>query len=201
MLQPISIEEKDWLKALKEGKESALKQIFNHYYKYLVVTAYNITSDNDKAKDLVQDVFYEIWKKREQISVELSLKSYLRRAVVNRSLNFIKTRKRFDFGDENLDAQTPDREISAQRKLEAADLQAAVNEAIDSLPPKCKAIFMLSRFESLSHKEIAAKLEISTKTIENQITKALKIVRAAVKAYNLLGLLVLIVINFLKYLY
>ncbi len=192
MLQPISIEEKEWLQSLKAGKEIALQRIFNHYYKYLVVTGYNITGDNEKAKDLVQDVFYELWKKREKLEIQSSLKSYLRRAVVNRSLNYIKTQKRFDFGDENFDAQTPDQTVSAQKTLEAQDLKSALNKAIDGLPAKCKAIFMLSRYEKLSHKEIAAKLEISTKTIENQITKALKIVRAAVEKYDTLGLLLLL---------
>lgn len=192
MLQPISIEEKEWLQSLKAGKEIALQRIFNHYYKYLVVTGYNITGDNEKAKDLVQDVFYELWKKREKLNIQSSLKSYLRRAVVNRSLNYIKTQKRFDFGDENFDAQTPDQVVSVQKVLEAQDLKSALNSAIDSLPAKCKAIFMLSRYEKLSHKEIAAKLEISTKTIENQITKALKIVRAAVEKYDALGLFVLL---------
>lgn len=196
MLQPISIEEREWLQSLKAGKDAALQKIFNHYYKYLVVTGYNITGDNEKAKDLVQDVFFELWKKREQIEIQSSLKSYLRRAVVNRSLNFIKTQKRFDFGDENFDTQTPDKAVSAQKTLEAQDLKSALNIAIDSLPTKCKAIFMLSRFEKLSHKEIASKLDISTKTIENQITKALKIVRAAVEKYDALGL-VLLLLNYL----
>jgi len=189
MLQPISVEEKEWLQSLKAGKQVALQKIFNHYYKYLVVTGYNITGDNEKAKDLVQDVFFELWKKREQLNIQSSLKSYLRRAVVNRSLNYIKTQKRFDFGEENFDAQTPDQAFSAQKILEAQDLKNALNAAIDSLPAKCKAIFMLSRYEKLSHKEIAAKLDISTKTIENQITKALKIVRVAVEKFDTLGLL------------
>lgn len=193
MLQPISIEEKEWLQSMKAGNESALQKIFKHYYKYLVVTGYNITGDNEKAKDLVQDVFFELWKKREQIEIQSSLKAYLRRAVVNRSLNYIKTQKRFDFGDENFDAQTPDKTFSAQKNLEAQDLKSAINVAIDSLPAKCKAIFVLSRFEKLSHKEIAAKLDISTKTIENQITKALKIVRAAVEKYNVMSLFLLLI--------
>ena len=193
MLQPISVEEKEWLQSLKAGKEIALQRIFNHYYKYLVVTGYNITGDNEKAKDLVQDVFFELWKKRERLDIQSSLKSYLRRAVVNRSLNYIKTQKRFDFGDENFDAQTPDQAVSAQKILEAEDLKSALNGAIDGLPAKCKAIFMLSRYEKLSHKEIAAKLEISTKTIENQITKALKVVRLAVEKYDGLSLLLLLI--------
>lgn len=198
MLQPISTEEQDWLEQLKLGDELALKKIFNHYFKYLLVTGYNIIGDNEKAKDLVQDVFFELWKKRDQINIESSLKSYLRRAIVNRSLNYIKSSRRFDWGDDHLDAQAPDTGISPQRLLEAGDLQNAINAAIDGLPKKCKAVFMLSRFENLSHKEIAAKLDISTKTIENQITKALKIIRKAVEQYDLSGWLIFIANFFLN---
>jgi len=186
MLHPITKEEKDWLEALKTGDETALKKIFEHYYTYLLVTAVNLTGDQEKARDLVQDVFLEVWKKRAELNIQSSLKSYLRRAAVNRSLNYIKTRKRFDFGEENLNQQIPDDALSTQRLLEAEDLKTAINVAIDSLPEKCKTIFLLSRFEDLSHKEIAQKLNISTKTIENQITKALKVVRAAVKQFEAL---------------
>jgi len=190
MLQPTTDTEQEWLRQLKLGKQDALQSIFKQYYKYLLVTACNITNDQIIAKDLVQDVFFEIWKKREQLSIESSLKAYLRKAVANRSLNFLKTQKRFNWGDDHFDAQTPSGEISAQKQLEANDLQQLINQTIDLLPPKCKAIFTLSRFEKFSHKEIAAQLDISTKTIENQITKALKLIRAAVEQYNKLVVLI-----------
>ena len=136
MLHPITKEEKDWLEALKTGDETALKKIFEHYYTYLLVTAVNLTGDQEKARDLVQDVFLEVWKKRAELNIQSSLKSYLRRAAVNRSLNYIKTRKRFDFGEENLNQQIPDDALSTQRLLEAEDLKTAINVAIDSLPEK-----------------------------------------------------------------
>ena len=181
MLQPITDEEQDWLDGLRLGRETALRQIFQHYFKYLLVTAANVTGDSNKAKDLVQDVFLELWKKREQIVVQSSLKSYLRRAVVNRSLNFIKSQKRFDYGDDPVDPFRADPSMDAQSKLELADLQAVIQQTVDNLPDKCRAVFLLSRYENLSHKEIAAKLGISTKTIENQITKALRALRTAVR--------------------
>jgi len=184
MLQPTTEKEQEWLRQLKLGKQDALQSIFKQYYKYLLVTAINITNDQVIAKDLVQDVFFEIWKKREQLSINSSFKAYLRKAVVNRALNFLKKNKRFDWGEEHFDAQTPAKEISAQQQLETNDLQQLINQAINQLPPKCKVIFTLSRFEKFTHKEIAAQLDISTKTIENQITKALKIIRIAVESYN-----------------
>jgi len=191
MQQPTSDKEKIWLRQLKQGEEAGLQAIFQQYYKYLLVSAFNIIGDQEKAKDLVQDVFFEIWKKRDRLTIQSSLKAYLRRAVVNKALNYLKMHKRFDFGDEHLGFHTPSPELSAQRQLEAADLQTAINQCIDQLPAKCKTVFSLSRFEKFSHKEIAAQLGISTKTIENQITKALKLIRKAVEEYNGLGMLLL----------
>ena len=192
MYQPTSDKEKKWLHQLKQGKEEALQAIFKQYYKYLLVSAYNIIGDQDKAKDIVQDVFFELWKKHDRLTIETSLKAYLRRAAVNKSLNYLKMHKRFDWGEEHFSEHTPSKELSAQQQLEASDLQAAINQCIDKLPAKCKTIFSLSRFEKFSHKEIAAQLGISTKTIENQITKALKLIRAAVEEYNGLGVLLLL---------
>ena len=189
--QPTPEIEKEWIIGLQQGDEKALKSIFNQYYKYLLVSAYNIVGDNAKAKDLVQDVFYEIWKKRSQIDIQFSLKAYLRKAVVNGGLNYLKKHQRIDWGEDHFDAQTPDREASPHTLIETADLQSVINTAINNLPSKCKTIFTLSRFEKMAHKEIAQQLDISTKTIESHITKALKLIRLAVDQYNDVGVFIL----------
>lgn len=184
-------QEHSWIQGLKEGKEPALKGIFNHYYKYLLVTAYHIVNDNEKAKDLVQDVFFELWKKREQLQIQ-SLKPYLRQAIVNKGLNYLKANKRFDWGEEALPSDPLLTKNSPQEQLETEDLQTMLNHTISQLPNKCRTIFLLSRYEYYSHKEIASMLDISTKTIENQLTKALKIIRAAVAKYHRLGMILLL---------
>ena len=189
--QPTAEMEKKWITGLQQGDEKALKSIFNQYYKYLLATAYNIVGDNAKAKDLVQDVFFEIWKKRNQIDIQYSLRAYLRKSVVNRGLNYLKMHQRIDWGEEHFDIQTPDQAASPYFLVEASDLQTIINNTIDNLPPKCKTIFSLSRFEKIPHKEIAQKLDISTKTIENHITKALKLIRIAVDKYNDLSIFIL----------
>lgn len=96
----------------------------------------------------------------------------------------MKSQNRFSFWDENFERQVVDNTLCVEKKLEIQELKSAINIAVNSLSPRCKIIFMLSRYEKLSHKEIASILNISTKTIEAQITKALKILRKTVEKYE-----------------
>ncbi len=172
----LTTEEKGWLELLQTDDEQAMEKIFQHYYKYLVVTSYNILNDDAKAKDLVQDTFFDLWQKRNELTIDLSLKAYLRRAVINKSIDEIRRRKKLVFNDEIVEQQVEEESLELE-EVDSSDLQAHMMRAIELLPEKCKVVFKLSRFEGLAHKEIAAELGISTKTIENQITKALKLIR------------------------
>ena len=195
-MQSTATEERDWLQLLAKGDEKALQSIFHRYYKYLVVTAFNILKDDERAKDIVQEVFFDLWKKRAEVRIQGNLKPYLRRAVVNRAIDDWRSRKRAgsweDISDHNQEAQ----QTSAQEALEAADLQKIVATAVDALPERCRQVFALSRFEDLSHKEIAERLNISVKTIENQMTKALRIIRSVLAQHGvkvvLIGILFLL---------
>lgn len=180
----INKEDQQLLALLLENDEKGLKLIFERYYKYLVVTAYKMLNDNHKARDLVQDVFFRFWEKRETLNIQISLKAYLRRAVVNRVLDDIRKRKRHIWDEQVVETQQMSENVTVLDHLETNDLQQVIDQAIASLPERCRVVFSLSRFENMSHKEIAQGLSISTKTIESQITKALKVLRAAVEAYN-----------------
>ena len=176
-------DENHLLERLRTGDEAALRVIFDRYFRYLSATAFHFLRDPDKAKDMAQDVFYELWKRRAEIEINSSLKSYLRRAAVNRSLNFLKS-QRLDFSEpETGQKAAASPEPSAQHQLEVENLEQAFDRALDKLPPACRTIFVLSRIDQLSHREIAEKLEISPKTIENQMTKALKTLREALKSF------------------
>lgn len=170
------------LKKLKQGDNQAFRALFDSYYKYLVVTVNNILGDSETARDLAQDVLAELWKRRTQMQSGVNLKAYLRRAAINKTLNYIKAR-RLSFNEpEKSDIQATN-QPSAQQLLERDDLKEIINDAIASLPEKCRMVFLLCRLEKLSHKEIAKKLNISTKTVENQMTKSLKILRKAIQPY------------------
>lgn len=188
---PSEEQEKLLLEKLKSGDHTAFREIFDAYYKYLTVTAYRYVNDGEKAKDLAHDAFVEIWNKRAETNIH-NLKSYLRQIVVNKSLNYIKREKRIDFSEPANLPETPVKAV-AQDDIEANDTKEIIQKSIDNLPNKCRIVFVMSRFEEKSHKEISSELGISTKTIENQITRALKAIRAALKQHSL-PILILIAI-------
>lgn len=170
------------LARLRAGDHAALKAIFEQYFRYLCVTAFHFLADTEKAKDMAQDVFLECWKRREELDIHLSLKSYLRRAVVNRSLNYLKS-QRLNFSEPEMNVAVGSSEHSAQLHLEAENAEQAYGKALQLLPPACRTIFILSRIDQLSHREISERLDISPKTIENQMTKALRILRDAMAPF------------------
>jgi RNA polymerase sigma-70 factor (ECF subfamily) len=163
--------------------EKAAELLFKKYYSDVCYAVYRIIPDVARSEDIAQDVFMEIWRKKETINIKTSVKAYLKRAGVNKALNYIRANKvKFEDDDsyemKNLSIRDHGNDLEAQ------DLQSIVDQAIESLPPKCRNVFSLSRFEDMSYKEIAAKLDISIKTVENQIGKALKILRLAVESYK-----------------
>lgn len=173
-----AISDKQLLDEIKHDSESAYHQLFQKYYTMLCYHAYKTYPDQHKVKDFAQDVFMDIWKKRKELQIHTSLPAYLRRAVTNKSIDYIRS-QRFNFNT------VPDKKVEViQENLEFSQLEEAIKHAVDSLPEKCKIVFSLSRYEGLKHKEIAEKLGISVKTIENQITKALKVLRVAVNNYR-----------------
>ncbi|MGK0363820.1 MAG: RNA polymerase sigma-70 factor (ECF subfamily) [Saprospiraceae bacterium] len=186
-------EEKILLQRIKESDDTAFRQLFDAYYKYLTVTAYRYLHESEKAKDMAQDAFVELWNRRETLTITFGVKAYLRQAVVNKCLNYIKREKRIDFSENALLPETPTAP-EATDNLEYEDTRKTVQDAIDTLPERCRIIFCMSRFDEKSHKEIAAELNISTKTIENQITRALKTLRSvlSVKALAFLAFIQLL---------
>ncbi len=176
-------EDVEILELLSKGDQKSIDLLFNKYYTYLCNVIYRVINDADYAEDIVQEIFTDIWRKRESINVQTSLRAYLRRAAVNRSLNHIrKQRMKFDDNEEaviDIESDT----IDGQQEMEKNELEQRIHDCIDSLPPKCKLVFSMSRFENMSYQEIANHLDISIKTVENQISKALRILRKSIQPY------------------
>ncbi len=165
------------LMSIRQGNEQVFEQLFRQYYTSLCRYAYSIVKDLDDAEEVVQTVFVTIWEKRLDFEINLSLKSYLYRAVHNHCLNRLKHNKIKEahqeyvgyFGEQHYEAVT--------EVIERNELEIKIKDAIEKLPEQCKIIFKLSRFDELKYQEIANQMGLSIKTIENQIGKALKIMR------------------------
>jgi len=171
-------------KLIAGGKmdNSAFEELFRTYFTPLIAFARKVLKDEDEAREVVQKVFISLWEKREEIDLTSSLKPYLFTSVHNRSLNVIRDRKKFS--EEEIPDVVGDWDVSAQ--IEAMELEQKIRETIDSLPEKCRQIFELNRFDGLKYSEIASQLHISIKTVENQMSKALKILREKLAKYMIL---------------
>lgn len=188
MLKKTEYTDTELLSLLTTDGESAIDLIFRKYYSFLCQSVYRIISDKQITEDLAQEVFYELWRKREQLKINSSLKAYLKRAALNKALNYIRDQK-IDFRNAPEKEGLTSKEATIIQELAANNLQQEIDQAIDSLPEKCRLVFVLSRYEEMSYQQIADHLDISIKTVENQISKALKSLRKALAKHLPLGLI------------
>ncbi len=166
------------IEMLKANDEQAISLIFKQHYAFLCRAIVRVINDNHVAEDLAQDVFHDLWKRRDALEISTSIKAYLRRAGINKTLNYIRDKK-VKWDDEDklpmMTSMTPD----VVQELEGKDLEKLIDDTIDKLPERCRLVFTLSRFEEMSYLEISNEMDISIKTVENQMSKALKILRSA----------------------
>lgn len=162
------------LDRIKQGDEQAFTHLFDEYYPALCFFANRFLSDMDISRSLVQQFFIDFWLSRERINIKTSLKPYLYQSVKNRSVDFIRQQ---DKEGKALKRWVSDLEEPFRDLIEEAELNDRINRTMNSLPEKCREVFLLSRFEQLKNKEIALKLGISVKTVEMQISIALKRIR------------------------
>lgn len=153
--------------------------IYKTYYTTLRNVVENIINDKDASHDVVQEVFLKLWRKREELDLILHPKSYLYRSAVNAAISYLETNKQ---PVQLTDLKVADTE-HADSNILTRELEIKIRLALDKLPAKCKAIFVLSRFENMKYKEIAGFLDISEKTVENQMGIALKRMREDLKQY------------------
>jgi RNA polymerase sigma-70 factor (family 1) len=179
----VSVTGNELAEALRKGDEVVFEMIFKDYYECLCNYANSIISDMDEAEEMVQGTFLALWEKRESIDIHTSVKSYLYQAVHNHCLNRLKHYQVRRLHSEHIkyhaDASTED----SSQLLQGKELEKQIHEAITSLPDQCQTVFKLSRFENLTYSEIAQQLNVSVKTIENHMGKALRILREQLKEY------------------
>ena len=166
---------------LRSKDKSAFELVFNQYFGIMVSYAFRFLDTREEAEEVAQDVFVKFWEKCTTLSPDSSIKSYLYRSVHNSCLNAIKHEKVKDTYRQHIIQYL---ESSYMDHVEFNDpdaLRTRINSEIDKLPPRCSEIFKLSRFEGLKYQEIAEHLDISVKTVEVQMGKALKILRSTLQ--------------------
>ena len=165
---------------LKQGDQLAFTEIYNRYWAEMYYHAFRMLKDEESAKDVVQDIFSNLWSKSGSLHEEIKLSGHLYIAVRNKIFNLIaKNKVRNDYLSSIAAYVT---EVANDASLlDEKELLALVEAEIQNLPPKMREIFELSRKENLSHKEIAEKLNISDQTVKKQIQNALKILKPKIR--------------------
>lgn len=162
---------------LHQYDDKAFEQMFKAHYKELHSYANVMLRDEDTAEEIVQSMFLKFWEKRELLNVQTSIKAYLYKCVYNDSLNYLKHQKVKTKYQDFAAYTMNDHHEAASSRVELTELKYKLQEALNELPEHCRTIFQMSRFEELKYREIAEQLDLSIKTVENQMGKALKILR------------------------
>ena len=139
--------------------------------------------DFETAKELVQDAFITLWEKRESIDTNRPVKSYLTTIIFNRCQNYLRDNRKFNSDILEIENLLEFSENVASDFLVEAELAGAIKAAIDELPEKCREIFLMNRYENLKYHEIADRLQLSQKTVEAQMSKALQHMRLRLAEY------------------
>ena len=162
---------------LAQKDETAFEQLFKTYFKRLHAYAFTILRDEVEAEEMVQQVFFKLWERNENLSLTGSVSAYLYRAVHNESLNYLKHQKVRSNHQLHVAYSMKNEVEHPAKKVMAGELEKKIHTALNELPEQCRTIFQMSRFDELKYREIADKLGISVKTVENQMGKALKLLR------------------------
>jgi RNA polymerase sigma-70 factor, ECF subfamily len=170
------MEDRELLLKIQAGDEGAYDSVFRSWYPVLVRVATALLREIDAAEEVAQDVMLELWRRRHVLDTNISLRGYLLRSIRNRSLNHLRHLRVRRQSEADIEA-TYNAPLGSDQPIVAKELSEAVQTAIAELPPRCREVFELSRVHGLKYAEIAETLEISQKTVEAQMGKALKLMR------------------------
>jgi RNA polymerase sigma-70 factor (ECF subfamily) len=168
------------LEGIRKGQESAYRELFREYYRPLTVFALRYVNDLDQARDLVQDLFVHLYENRAAIQINTSLRAYLFQSVRNRCLNYLDQQKSRREHQDKIRISAL-KEDNLEAEIERNELEHRIFQIVDKLPDQCKKIFLLNRVKGLRNEEIAQQLGISKRTVETQISKALKVLKAKIQ--------------------
>lgn len=171
------------LNLIKEGDLDSFNILFERYWKKLYATVYSVCSDNEICSEVVHDIFLNLWLRREKLEignfkgyVTASARYHIYRHLKNVAKSSLEYREVLEFGNQVAVNE-------GENNIRYRELEKKVEEELEELPSRCREIFTLSRMEQLSNDEIAARLDISKRTVENQLTHALRHLRVSMKQF------------------
>jgi RNA polymerase sigma-70 factor, ECF subfamily len=186
----IENQENDLLPQIRQGSIGAFEKLYFDMQPRLFAFSRKFIDDSESARDIVQEIFFEFWENRQTTIIKTSVNAYLFRTLHNKCMNYIRDMKVHEKYTNYIDIKLKEAELvffdhdqESYKSIFFKEIQDIFQTSVDSLPESCREVFQLSRVEGLSCKEIANKLNISVRTVENQIYKALKILKVNLKDY------------------
>lgn len=172
-----------WIEAISNGDEQAFRVFFEHYYPRLYGYALTFLNSHSQSEESVADVFMKVWRNKKNIVVIKNIDHYMFRAVKNQALNYLKRKSLITVKLDEVDFEASDFFIQQDPSILDNELAIQIQTAINSLPPRSRLIFGLIRQDRLKYKEVAEQLDLSVRTVENQMNIALKKIRKKINPY------------------
>jgi RNA polymerase sigma-70 factor, ECF subfamily len=169
---------------IKQDDLVEFEKLFKLFYSPLCHYAFRFLKDMDLAEEIVQEFFYNYWKNRHTMNIQISIKSYMFRSIRNNSLKYLEHVQVVKKYEQNFKDTNHSDAATETNELEVKELNDIIESTLNELPERCSQIFKLSRFEGLKYSEIAEKLSISIKTVEANMGKALQLFRKNLKHYD-----------------
>ncbi len=169
---------------IRKGDIHAFESLFHEYYPGMCSYAESLVSKQEIAEEVVQDVFFNIWKNKSNLKIVVSLKTYLFRSVFNNSMLYLRNAKRERSLNEKWISFQENESDTITEDIESREMNALISYTLQSLPERTQEIFRLSRFEGLKYREIATRLSISVKTVEANMGRALKALKLSIDDYR-----------------
>jgi len=178
------LKEQQQLRKIRKGDLNSFEKLFYRFYPGMFSYAESLIKKEEIAEEVVQDVFYNIWKNRESLRITTSWQSYLYRSVYNNSMMYLRKRRRESLLDEAYLPEHPTGFPDPSEEMQYQEVTDLVSRTIEKLPARTREIFRLNRQEGFTYREIAEKLSISVKTVEANMGKALKALRSSLEKYG-----------------
>lgn len=167
---------------MKAGDRESFNQVFRRYYSPMVRFCIRYVADSDIASEIVQDLFVKLWSNREKISFNTSFESYMMTSVRNSALTYINKERSHAEANLRIYSEESDN-TDPSETLQSNNLEESYRKILKDMPEKRREVFLASRYDGLKYSEIAEKLGISQKTVEAQMSAAIKQLKEGLKAY------------------